>query len=158
VTVKKMSDDVDRLVVIHLSGKRMAIDLATVTEVVELPETWPIPLAPEFFKGVMNSHGALIPVLDLASWLDTGSGRSGGKTLLLDRRLADLALWVDDVERVIPSSDAELLRHGEGVFAAVLAIEGDEIPLISAPSLVDMLETHLQGLMRGAFAGTGERD
>jgi hypothetical protein len=95
--------------------------------------------------------------LDLASWLGSGSGRTGGKALLLDRRLADLAIWVDEVERVIPSSDAELLRQGEGMFAAVLAIDGDEIPLISAAALVDMLETHLQGLMQGSFTGTEER-
>jgi len=145
--VKKMICEIDRLVLICLSGRYMAMDLSSVTEVVELPETWPIPFAPGFFKGAMNSHGSLIPVLDLSAWLNEGVGKPEGKTLLLDRRIADLALWVDDVDRVVPSSDATLISQGEGFTAAVLEIDGKEVSLISAASLVDMLEADLQRSM-----------
>lgn len=144
-----MAGDSDRLVLLRVSGTRMAIDLASVAEVTEIPETWPIPLAPGYFRGVMNAHGSLIPVIDLDAWLASGTGSAGGKTLLLDRRIADLALWVDDVERVIPSSDATLLRPGEGFSAAVLEIYGEEVTLISAAALVDMIEADMQEQMRG---------
>lgn len=148
-----MSHDIDRLVLFRLSGACLAIDLASVTEVTELPETWHIPLAPVFFKGVMNSHGSLIPVLDLASWMRSGIGEPRGKILILDRRLADLALWVDEVERVIPLSDAVLVGEGEGDVAAVLEIEGAEVHLLSAESMVRKLESCLQGKAPGMVAG-----
>lgn len=148
-----MSGDVDRLVLILLSGTRMAIDLASVTEVTELPETWQIPLAPRFFKGAMNSHGRLIPVLDLALWTGSGIGKPGGKTLILDRRLADLALWVDDVEQVMHFSCSSQLSHEEGFIAAILEIDGSKVPLISAKSLVDMLEHNMRGTSQLSSAG-----
>lgn len=141
-----MPDDIDRLLLIRISGKLYSIDLTPVAEVTELPETWPIPLAPVFFRGVMNSHGSLIPLLDLASWMRAGVGSSEGKVLVLDRRLADLALLVDEVERAIFSSDTELLRQGEGLTVAILGVNGQEVPLISAAELVSMLESDLQGV------------
>lgn len=156
-TVEMMIDGIDRLLVVDLAGKRLAMDVSTVTEVSELPETWPIPLAPDFFKGVINSHGSLIPLLDLAFYLGEEAGLSGGKTLILDRRLADLALWVDDVERVIPSFEVTFLRSGEAPALAVLEIDGSEVTLISPKLLVDMVEADLQLLMQEQFATLEER-
>jgi chemotaxis signal transduction protein len=149
-----MADEIGRLVLVRLSGKPAAIDLASVTEVTELPETWQIPLAPGFFKGVMNSHGSLIPVLDLASLSGSGVGRSDGKALILDRRLADLALWVDDVERVIPYSEAIPVSEADGEVPAVLKINGAEVPLLSAESLVQMLEIKLQEVSSASSDGS----
>lgn len=148
-----MSGDIDRLLLFNLSGRRMAIDLASVTEVTELPQTWQIPLAPRFFMGAMNSHGRIIPVLDLAFWAGSGTGIPGGKTLILDRRLADLALWVDDVEQVLEFSRASITSREEGYTAALLEIDGAQVPLISAESLLDMLDSSMQGASKGSSAG-----
>ncbi|MBT0664016.1 chemotaxis protein CheW [Geobacter pelophilus] len=150
-----MAGDADRLVLFSMSGQKMAIDLATVTEVVELPETWPIPLAPSFFKGVMNFHGALIPLLDLGCYLGPGATGVAGKALVLDRSIADLALWVEDVERVLPSADAALVGGGESPTVAVLEIAGNEVLLISAEALIDKLETDLLTMQR-TFTGLEE--
>ncbi|GAM11809.1 chemotaxis protein CheW [Geobacter sp. OR-1] len=151
-----MASDIDRLVLFRLAGQRMAIDLATVTEVSELPETWPIPMAPGYFKGVMNSHGALTPVLDLSRYLQSGTGVAAGKIMVLDRSLADLALWVDDVERVIPSAEAGVVRAGDAPMAAVLEIHGHEVSLVSAAALLDKLDADLQGVTQVMFAGLEE--
>jgi chemotaxis signal transduction protein len=150
-----MAGDADRLVLFRLAGQRMAIDLATVTEVVELPETWSIPLAPGFFKGVMNFHGALIPLLDLGCYLGRGAVVVAGKAMVLDRAIADLALWVDDVERVLPSSEAALVGGGESPTVAVLEIAGNEVQLVSAEALLDKLEADLV-MMQGTFTGLEE--
>ena len=146
-----MAGDSSRLLLVRLSGTRMAMNLAEVTEVTELPETWQIPLVPSVFKGVMNSHGRPIPVLDLASWTGSGIGSPTGKTLILDRRIADLALWVDDVERVVQLSEGAGSACEEGYISAVVDIEGCGIPLISAESLVEMLEQGLQSAEQSAF-------
>lgn len=141
-----MSAENDRLLLLRVAGQRYAIDLAEVVEVTELPEIWPIPLAPDYFAGALNAHGSPVPLLDLNRWLGGRGDRSDGKVLLLDRRVADLALWVDEVERVIFAADTELAGTGEGVTVALLHIGDDNVPLISAPELVALVEADLQGV------------
>lgn len=151
-----MLDGVERLLVIRLAGKRVALDVSAMVEVAEMPEIWPIPLAPDFFRGVMNSHGNLIPLLDLASYLGVGTAVVAGKSLLLDRSTADLALLVDDVERVVPAAGATVLGSGQAPFVAVLEIFGEEMPLISPSLVVEMLEADLRLLMQTHFAPVEE--
>ena len=80
-----------------LRGERYALPLQEVAEVMEPPRLFPVPRAPVCIRGAMNSHGNLVAVLDLAC-LFGHSGGEEGKVLVLDRRIANLALLVDSVD------------------------------------------------------------
>jgi len=142
-----------RLLVFRLGSRRLALDLATVSEVTELPATWPIPLAPISFIGMMNSHGSLLPLLDLSSYLGTGKGSTDGKALIIDRSIGDLALYVDGVERIVPGVEATCLREAEGpLHEGTLEIAGSEVLLLKITGLLEAIESDLQGIMHTAHA------
>ncbi len=137
-----------RLLVFRLGGSRLALDLTTVSEVTELPATWPIPFAPSSFIGVMNSHGSLLPLLDLSSYLGIGKGVADGKALVIDRRVGDLALYVDGVERIVSAAEAASLREAEGPLQeGVLEIGGNEVVLLKVSGLLEAIESDLQAIM-----------
>ena len=119
----------ERLLLFTLAGQGFAFDLQEVAEVMEPQASFPIPRAPAHFVGLINFHGALTALVDLGLFLGKGSRRPGqGKVLVLDTRLAGLALWVDGVASVVAGSTvvartpgvdqltAELLETGQGSF------------------------------------------
>lgn len=142
-----MSGQPGGLLLFRLAGRRIAIDLGIVAEVSELPPCWPIPLVPPCFAGVINFHGALVPLLDLAMYLKTGRGLPHGKVVVLDRQLCDLALWVDSVERITGEGVAATDRIPEEPFFKSLSnLHGEDLPLLDAPGLLDSLESDLAGI------------
>jgi purine-binding chemotaxis protein CheW len=80
-----------------LGGERYGLPLQEVAEVMEPPRLFPVPRAPVCIKGTMNFHGNLVAVLDLACLFGQGGGEEG-KVLVLDQRIASLALLVDNVD------------------------------------------------------------
>jgi len=146
-----------RLVLFRLAGRRSAFDLAEIAEVTELPAVYPIPLAPPSFKGVMNSHGRLVSLLDLGAYLGFGSCRSAGKVLVLDRRFADLALWVDEVERIIPVAEVLSERAGEEPHVMqLLTLHDGEVQQLSALDLIEKLDAELQVIIHSPNGDRGD--
>ncbi len=73
----------NRLLVFRLQGSRYALDLSDVAEVMEPPVIFPIPRAPHFLSGIMNFHGNLVSVLDLAHFLGISSCTPAEKVLIM---------------------------------------------------------------------------
>lgn len=136
-----MTDGANRLILFALQGERYALRLEEVAEVMEPPLLYPVPRAPRYFAGIMNFHGKLVSVVDLADFLMAKSRHPQGQLLVLDTRVANLALWVDSVESVRPAdvvhdergSDEELLEK-------VLIMTGREVKLLSVKKLLGKLE------------------
>lgn len=142
-----------RLVVFRLAGQRLALDIALVSEVAEPPRTWPIPLVPPYFIGVMNFHGSLVSLLDLGRFLGCGSGDGEGKVLVIDRRLAALALLVDGVERIMLREEVVSEREGDKpMVSRFLSVDGGEVALISPELLLEAVEQELHGILTGGHA------
>jgi purine-binding chemotaxis protein CheW len=142
-----MKDGTDRLILFYLHADGYALRLEDVAEVLEPPPLYPIPRAPRYFPGIMNFHGSLIPVIDLAGFLSKGSLSPQGQLLVLDNRIANLALWVDSVESV-RSADVVLDERevDEELVEKVLTISTREVRLLSAARLVDRVEEILAGI------------
>lgn len=57
--------DVLKLVVFDLAGQRYALHLTAVERVLPMVAVSPLPKAPAIALGVINFHGAVVPVLDI---------------------------------------------------------------------------------------------
>lgn len=100
------------LVVFILDGQRYALPLGSVEKVLPMVEVSPLPKAPAIALGVINLHGAVVPVLDLRRRLGLPPHAYGPTAHLLvtttpGRRLAlpvDEVLGVTQItaEAVIP--------------------------------------------------------
>lgn len=136
-----MSDGINRLVIFSVRGIGYLLELRDVSEVMETAEIFPIPLAPRHFIGAMNAHGSPVAVLDIAAFLGTGSAMPDGKILLLDRRLANLALWVDQVKRIV--SEDQISDGGtvdEEFTSRLFVTDEGPLKLLNLERLLERLE------------------
>lgn len=142
-----------RLLTFTLEGELYALELGQVAEIVEAPATFPIPRAPAHFTGVMNSHGNLVPILDVCALLKTAPVEGQGKVLVLDRGIANLALKVERIAGIVPC-DTILEEHpaGEEMVEKVLQLAEGEIKLLAAGRLVKRLERTIND-QRGGHHG-----
>ena len=66
----------------RIGGCRFVHDLSLPVELIELPQCYELPNSTEWFSGLINLRGNLIPVFDLKSLLG-GTGPPGGRQMLL---------------------------------------------------------------------------
>lgn len=136
-----MTSQEDRILLFALGDERFALDLKETTEVLEPPEIFPVPGAPLFIAGAINSHGCPLPVIDLPSLLGRGGLRPDGKVVVLDRNVADMAIWVDNVFAIVPySAVLEEEELDEPPLQKVLILADGEVPLVSATKLLEVVE------------------
>jgi len=140
-----MIDGIQRLLIFDVKGSRYALDLQDVAEVLDPPMTFPVPWTPGCLKGAMNFHGSLVCVLDLAEFMNVGTRDRGGNVLVLDKRIANLALWVDGVENIV-LSDAVLEEDacGDPLVDKVLMMADGEIRMLAVGKLLEGIETALR--------------
>lgn len=83
---------------LSVGADRYALALTDVCEVVRAPEITPLPGAPAAALGVMNLRGDVVPVLDVAALLGTGSGGADAPFAAVAGTDAGLAALATDAE------------------------------------------------------------
>lgn len=140
-----MNDGMQRLLVFTVQGSRYALDLRDVAEVMDPQATFPVPWAPGYLKGAMNFHGSLVTLLDLAEFMNVGATEAGGNILVLDKRIANLALRVDGVENIV-LSDAVLEEDesSDPMVDKLLILADGEIRMLAVGKLLESIEETLR--------------
>jgi purine-binding chemotaxis protein CheW len=139
-----MMGGTNRLLIFSLQGSKYALDLRDVAEVLDPPLIFPIPRAPLFLPGIMNFHGILVSVLDLARFLNKAPRDPHGKVFVVDSRIANLAVWVDMVESIV-DTDVVLEEDEctEPLVVKVLTMAAGEVKMLSVEKLLERLEEAL---------------
>lgn len=90
-----------------LGAELFALDIRTVREIIQHGAMTPVPLMPDFVRGVINLRGAVVPVIDLQARFGRGAASVGKKTCIVifdalrDGERVELGLMVDAVCEVI---------------------------------------------------------
>lgn len=98
------------VIVFAVGAGRYAVELRWVREVVTLGFVTAVPTAPAALGGVVNLHGTILPVLDVAALLDLPAGppaRQGDGALVLEADGTLCALRVDQVDHVASLTENE---------------------------------------------------
>jgi len=66
-----------------LGGEAYAIGILAIKEILERPQMTPVPMMPEFIRGVINLRGAVVPVLDLGVRFGGGATAMGRRTCIV---------------------------------------------------------------------------
>src|SRR4051794_20972094 len=69
------------VVFFELRGRRCALPVAAVSEVVAMDSMTPVPLAPPSIRGIAPLHGHVVPVVDLGVWLSPSPEASAAAPL-----------------------------------------------------------------------------
>ena len=72
-TTKEGKTEAQEFVTFSLSDEMYAIPALSVQEIIEMANITKVPHLPEFFKGVINLRGSIIPVVDLKQKVRDGN-------------------------------------------------------------------------------------
>jgi len=92
-----------------------AMEISAVREIIQHGAVTPVPLMPNFVRGVINLRGSVVPVIDMKSRFGWGRAEVGKKTCIIifdaihSGERVELGLMVDAVSEVvdIPGSKVE---------------------------------------------------
>lgn len=139
---------------IALGQQSYAIRLDAVREILEVTQMTPLPLMPNFVRGVMNLRGAVVPVIDLRARLGLGETHLGRRTCVvivdvtapedIGAATGTLGALVDAVYEVFDSHDG----HGEPVprlgmnidpayVRSILRVHGQATPELQLGTVLD---------------------
>jgi len=140
-----MVEGLQQLLVFNLQGGRYALDLRDIAEVLDTPATFPVPWAPCTIKGAMNFHGSLVSVFDLAEFMNLGTTGAEGVVLVIDKRIANIALMADSVENIVPSDTIlETEESNDPMVDKVLLMPDGEIRLLAPAKVLENIESSLR--------------
>ena len=122
-----------------------ALDLAQVAEVCDPPQMSPIPLAPACYGGVLNFHGEIVAVIDLALFLALPGVSSPGKVIVLSQEAVSLAFLVDMVVRIVPEDEVSFSTPPDNFAAAMLNLSDGNAIQLDLDALVHEIE---MGILR----------
>ncbi|HET7583409.1 MAG TPA: chemotaxis protein CheW [Gemmatimonadaceae bacterium] len=107
----------------HVGGELFALDLASVEEVVELPEIHPLPHAPDAMLGALRLRRRLIPAYTPASLLGVTNSRPRA-VLVLRHEERRVAVAIDDVDDVLVVNAHDVRRPptAEGVDSMLVGV------------------------------------
>lgn len=123
-----------------LCGQRYALEVEAVAEIAEMLPEYPIPFAPRFLRGIVNIHGKLAAILDLALYSGAGGATNGRNLLLLNVPDTSLALIVEQMERIISSEEIMSLEEGKG------SLEKSTLILADGPATLLDVDALLEGI------------
>jgi chemotaxis signal transduction protein len=105
------------VLVLGIAAERYGIDLPDVAEVFPRMRPTPVPGTDAIFAGVINVHGEIRPVIDLARYLGMEPAvekpKDGmARVILLRKERRELGLQIDSVEHIRWISGGELQTTG----------------------------------------------
>ena len=128
-----------------LGEEAFALDIRSVREIIQHGQMTPVPLMPNFVRGVINLRGAVVPVIDLHARFGRPAADIGKKTCIVifdsvrDGERVELGLMVDAVSEVIalePSQIEPPPNFGSAVrreFIAGMGKVGDRFLIVLEP-------------------------
>ena len=113
----------DRYLRFTLNGEMYALNIFNVTEILEHRQLTPVPMMPDFIRGVINLRGRVVPVIDLAIRFGRGVTAIARRTCIIIVRIPtptvtdeegvtgstqDIGVLVDVVNKVVRLADDEI--------------------------------------------------
>jgi len=131
-----------------IGAETFALDFNQIQKVVESPGLFAIPLAPPFFSGALNFHNQIIPVLDLAGYLEIATQQRDSRVIILDLSRYGMALSVGAIKnfhsleevKPLPCSSTSLLSS---VSRLVAREDGQPIRILEPACLKNRLTSGL---------------
>jgi len=126
-----------KYLIVALQSSLYAFDLAQVAEVNDPQPTWPIPLTPPCYKGALNFHGDILPVIDLPLLLGLPECSLPGKLVVIHKDIASIGFLVDRVVKIVPETEIISEKEPENNSTdSVFSLPDGEITRLNLESLV----------------------
>ncbi len=130
---------ISKLVIFELSGKRFALDIDKIEQIIQMVEISSLPKMPNYIPGVISFYGEIIPVIDMNFFFNRQKKEItlSDQLMIIKTSFLRCALWVNNTLGIIDAISCNI-KDSEDVYDAIPYIQGifkdDEgIVLISEP-------------------------
>lgn len=167
---KRVARRDEQLLTFLIGRDEYGISILRVREIAEYRPLTPVPMRPEWMRGVMNLRGTVVPVVDLASKLGLGSTAISRLTCLI---IVDLdvegdstviAVMVDAVRRVVDVLGEDIQEAPPfglelDIIPGLVRVDGELIVLLDLTTIVSERElTGAAELLPALRDGSGTAD
>lgn len=99
-----------QLVGFKIGKEYFGVDIASVQEIVRVPEITQVPETPFFVEGVINLRGRIVPVIDLRKRLRLGTAekKRSNRVLIIEQNKRTVGLIVDSASEVLKLSSESI--------------------------------------------------
>jgi purine-binding chemotaxis protein CheW len=104
------SDQLVQLVTFHVGDAICGLDIQCVKGITQRPEMTPVPLAPEYVRGILNLRGEIVTVIDLGRRVGLSPNREGrhSRGIIVEFGGEHIGLLVDRVGDVVSESSSQV--------------------------------------------------
>jgi purine-binding chemotaxis protein CheW len=98
------SSRLEKLLIFRLAGRRYAIPISDVSQIIDARQATPIPHAPKYVRGIFSLRGRIVLVLDGVARLGLPAGNAaeeGAKVVVLDLGEELFGLYAHGIEQVV---------------------------------------------------------
>ncbi|WP_426342111.1 chemotaxis protein CheW [Pseudoduganella sp. S-14] len=151
-----------KVLVFHIGADRYGLPLRQVRRVLPLLELKGIPLAPDSVAGLLNLHGAPMPVIDLSRISGRAPSRQHYDTRIVvsdytapDGAVHALGLMAERVQGVQDVAPQDLAPSGVQAAPFLGRVAGDAQGMVQLVEVNDLLPAELRARLFPAEAGAG---
>lgn len=141
----------EQLLTFLIGPDEYGISVARVREITEYRPLTPVPMRPDWMRGVMNLRGKVVPVVDLAAKLGLGTTPVARFTCLIlvdleeDGEVSTIGVMVDAVRRVVEVEAADIQEAPPfgmivDVVPGMVRVDGSLIVLLDLARIVADVE------------------
>src|ERR1700722_8567577 len=142
------------LLIFQIAGESFALRLASVAEIIRLPDLAHMPLVPPSLLGLANLRGLVLPVVSLRALLKLPGMEANEQTrVIVMRGGAAVGFVVDRIDRLLAVAAHELERDEAGAGTTDAALLDETIDGSEGQSTIKLLNP--SRLLSGQFARLG---
>lgn len=136
----------EQVVVFHLGKEEYCVPIHQVREIIQYKGATKMPGTPDYFEGIINLRGRVIPVIDLAVKFAIAIKGDERQALIIELGAQHLGIVVDTVSEVLRLPDAAIeaapvQAMGQGAYIRGIGKSQDRLLiLLELANLVDQEE------------------
>ena len=131
----------EKHLIFMIQEKYYALPAKIISEVTVLEEVFPLPLAPEYVRGIINRYSIPYALIDI-KFLLLNDSSNARKMIVFKEEIDKLAFLIDDVADIadIPSDQLMKIEQEETAFiSAFFEWKGNHILCLDIGELIDLI-------------------
>ncbi len=114
--LRVMTNDITQYIVVGLGNEQYGIDIKYIDNIVRMQRITRVPKSADYFRGVINLRGEVVPVMSLRVKMGFPESEITGKSRIIILKVeqsASIGVLVDEVKKVynISAEDVESVVH-----------------------------------------------
>ncbi len=141
------TENTTQYIVVSLGNEQYGIDIKYIDNIVRMQSITRVPKSAEYFRGVINLRGEVVPVMSLRIKMGLDTDEITGKSRIIILKLeasGSIGVLVDEVKKVVTIGDSQIEHKARDSKSGVPTyingvgkVEGGLISLLDLSTIID---------------------